>query len=205
MHDSDGGVSRHSRLLPLQIKSIVVTLGAVALFFAGLPLELVALGAAAVVLLDRVKPEKIYREVDWSLLLMFTGLFIVVHAFQVHVVQGWNVKSWTWLLTRPVDVLSLVSLGLSNLVSNVPAVLLLEPVVQSVPLATRESSWLALAMSSTFAGNLTILGSVANLIVVENARRRGIEIRFSEYLKVGVPLTILTTSLGVAWLTLVKY
>ncbi len=136
---------------------------------------------------------------------MFTGLFIVVHAFQVHVVQGWNVESWTWLLTRPVDVLSLVSLGLSNLVSNVPAVLLLEPVVQSVPLATRESSWLALAMSSTFAGNLTILGSVANLIVVENARRRGIEIRFSEYLKVGVPLTILTTSLGVAWLTLVKY
>jgi Na+/H+ antiporter NhaD/arsenite permease-like protein len=90
-------------------------------------------------------------------------------------------------------------------VSNVPAVLLLEPVVQSVPAATRESAWLALAMSSTFAGNLTILGSVANLIVVESARRRGIEIRFREYLKVGVPLTILTTSLGVAWLTLVKY
>jgi Na+/H+ antiporter NhaD/arsenite permease-like protein len=203
--DSDGALSRHSRLLPLQIKSIVVTLGAVVLFFAGLPLELVALGAAAVVLLDRVKPEKIYREVDWSLLVMFTGLFIVVHAFQVHVVNGWNVQSWTWLLSRPVDVLSLVSLGLSNLVSNVPAVLLLEPVVQSVPAATRESGWLALAMSSTFAGNLTILGSVANLIVVESVRRRGIEIRFREYLKVGVPLTILTTSLGVAWLTFVKY
>ncbi len=171
--DSGGGISRHSRLLTLQIKSIVVTLGAVALFFAGLPLELVALGAAAVALLERVKPERIYREVDWSLLVMFTGLFIVVHAFQVHVVEGWNVKSWTWLLTRPVDVLSLVSLGLSNLVSNVPAVLLLEPVVQSVPAATRESAWLALAMSSTFAGNLTILGSVANLIVVESARRRG--------------------------------
>ncbi len=203
--DSGGRISRHSRLLTLQIKSIVVTLGAVVLFFAGLPLELVALGAAAVVLLERIKPEKMYREVDWSLLVMFTGLFIVVHAFQVHVVEGWNVKSWTWLLTRPVDVLSLVTLGLSNLVSNVPAVLLLEPVVQSVPAATRESAWLALAMSSTFAGNLTILGSVANLIVVESARRRGIEIRFREYLKVGVPLTILTTSLGVAWLTLVKY
>jgi Na+/H+ antiporter NhaD/arsenite permease-like protein len=203
--ESGGRISRHSRLLTLQIKSIVVTLGAVVLFFAGLPLELVALGAAAVVLLERIKPEKMYREVDWSLLVMFTGLFIVVHAFQVHVVEGWNVKSWTWLLTRPVDVLSLVTLGLSNLVSNVPAVLLLEPVVQSVPAATRESAWLALAMSSTFAGNLTILGSVANLIVVESARRRGIEIRFREYLKVGVPLTILTTSLGVAWLTLVKY
>jgi Na+/H+ antiporter NhaD/arsenite permease-like protein len=203
--DSGGGISGHSRLLRLQIKSIVVTLGAVVLFFAGLPLELVALGAAAVVLLERIKPEKMYREVDWSLLVMFTGLFIVVHAFQVHVVEGWNVKSWTWLLTRPVDVRSLVTLGLSNLVSNVPAVLLLEPVVQSVPAATRESAWLALAMSSTFAGNLTILGSVANLIVVESARRHGVEIRFREYLKVGVPLTILTTSLGVAWLTFVKY
>ena len=102
---------RHSRLLFLQIKSVVITLAAVSLFFAGFPLELVALGAAAVVLLDRIKPEKIYREVDWSLLVMFTGLFIVVHAFQVHVVERWNVKSWTWLLDRPVDVLSLVSLG----------------------------------------------------------------------------------------------
>jgi Na+/H+ antiporter NhaD/arsenite permease-like protein len=136
---------------------------------------------------------------------MFTGLFIVVHAFQVHVVEGWNVQSWTWLLDRPVDVLSLVSVGLSNLVSNVPAVLLLEPVVQAMPAATKESGWLALAMSSTFAGNLTILGSVANLIVVESARRRGVEIRFREYLKVGVPLTLLTTGLGVAWLALVRY
>jgi Na+/H+ antiporter NhaD/arsenite permease-like protein len=196
---------RHSHLLFLQIKSVVVTLAAVILFFVGFPLELVALGAAAVVLLDRIKPEKIYREVDWSLLVMFTGLFIVVHAFQVHVVERWNVESWTWLLNRPVDVLSLVSLGLSNLVSNVPAVLLLEPVVQAMPNATKESGWLALAMSSTFAGNLTILGSVANLIVVESARRRGVEIRFREYLKVGVPLTLLTTGLGVAWLALVRY
>jgi Na+/H+ antiporter NhaD/arsenite permease-like protein len=196
---------RHSRLLFLQIKSVVVTLAAVILFFAGFPLELVSLGAAAVVLLDRIKPEKIYREVDWSLLVMFTGLFIVVHAFQVHVVEGWNVETWSWLLDRPVGVLSLASLGLSNLVSNVPAVLLLEPVVQAMSAATKESGWLALAMSSTFAGNLTILGSVANLIVVESARRRGVEIGFREYLKVGVPLTLMTTGLGVAWLALVRY
>jgi Na+/H+ antiporter NhaD/arsenite permease-like protein len=189
----------------LQVKSVVVTLAAVILFFAGLPLELVALAAAALVLLDRIKPEKIYREVDWSLLVMFTGLFIVVHAFQVHVVVGWNVESWSWLLDHPAELLSLVSLGLSNLVSNVPAVLLLEPVVQVAPAATKESAWLALAMSSTFAGNLTILGSIANLIVVEGARRGGVEIGFREYLKVGVPLTLLTTGLGVAWLALVPY
>lgn len=189
----------------LQRKSVVVTLAAVVLFFTGLPLELVALGAAAVLLLGRTKPEKVYREIDWSLLVMFTGLFIVVHAFQAHVVARWGIDGWGWLLQRPVDLLSLVSAGLSNLVSNVPAVLLMEPVLKAMPEASRETAWLALAMSSTFAGNLTILGSVANLIVVENASREGVTVSFWEYCKVGVPLTILTLALGIAWLQFVHY
>ena len=79
-----------------------MTVTAVALFFTGLPLELIALGAAAVLLLDRIKPAKLYRQVDWSLMVMFTGLFIVVHAFQVHVVSRWGIESWQWLLSRPV-------------------------------------------------------------------------------------------------------
>ncbi len=103
------------------------------------------------------------------------------------------------------DLLSLVSAALSNLVSNVPAVLLLEPVVQAMPAASRETAWLALAMSSTFAGNLTVLGSVANLIVVEKAQREGVAVSFMEYCKVGVPLTLLTLALGVAWLMFVPY
>jgi Na+/H+ antiporter NhaD/arsenite permease-like protein len=189
----------------LQYKSVAIALTAVVLFFTGLPLELVALGAAAVLLLGRTKPEKVYRQIDWSLLVMFTGLFIVVHAFQVHVVAHWGIDGWGWLLHRPVDLMSLVSAGLSNLVSNVPAVLLMEPVVQAVPEASRETAWLALAMSSTFAGNLTILGSVANLIVVENASREGATVSFWEYCKVGVPLTILTLILGIAWLQFVRY
>jgi Na+/H+ antiporter NhaD/arsenite permease-like protein len=183
----------------------LVTLATVVLFFTGLPLELVALGAAAIVLLDRIKPQKIYRQVDWSLLTMFTGLFIVVHAFQVHVVAGWGIEGWTWLLNRPVTLLSLASAALSNLVSNVPAVLLLEPVAQAVPAAARETAWLALAMSSTFAGNLTVLGSVANLIVVETAGRDGVTISFWEYCKVGIPLTVVTLLLGIAWLQFVHY
>src|SRR5205085_9609477 len=117
----------------------------------------------------------------------------------------WGIAGWSWLLERPIDLLSLVSAGLSNLVSNVPAVLLLEPVLQAVPQANRETAWLALAMSSTFAGNLTVLGSVANLIVVENASRDGVPISFWEYCKVGVPLTVLTLALGVAWLQYVPY
>ena len=196
---------RHKAHTRLQVKTVVVTLVTVVLFFTGLPLELVALGAAAVVLLDRINPAKVYRQVDWSLLVMFTGLFIVVHAFQVHVVSGWGIEGWKWLLNRPIELLSLVSAALSNLVSNVPSVLLLEPVAQAVPTATRETAWLALAMSSTFAGNLTVLGSVANLIVVESARRDGVTISFWEYCKVGVPLTIITLIVGIAWLEFVRY
>ena len=156
-------------------------------------------------LLGRTKPERLYKEIDWGLLMMFTGLFIVVHAFQVHVVANWGIDGWTWLLRRPVDLLSLVSAGLSNLVSNVPAVLLMEPVLKAVPEASRETAWLALAMSSTFAGNLTVLGSVANLIVVESAAREGVRVSFWEYCKVGVPITLLTLALGIAWLQFVHY
>lgn len=196
------GVANHRWL---RRKSVAVTLTAVILFFTGLPLELIALGAAAVLLLGRTRPEKVYREVDWSLLMMFTGLFIVVHAFQIHIVSHWGIDGFHILLQRPVDLLSLVSAGLSNLVSNVPAVLLMEPVLQAVPKAGRETAWLALAMSSTFAGNLTVLGSVANLIVVENARREGVTVSFWEYFKVGLPLTILTLGLGIAWLQFIHY
>ncbi len=103
------------------------------------------------------------------------------------------------------DLLSLISAGLSNLVSNVPAVLLIEPVLQAMPQPNRETAWLALAMSSTLAGNLTVLGSVANLIVVENARRDGVTVSFREYCKVGLPLTILTLGLGIAWLQFIHY
>jgi Na+/H+ antiporter NhaD/arsenite permease-like protein len=186
-------------------KSMAVTLATVVLFFSGLPLELIALGAAAVLLIGRVKPEKVYRQIDWGLLVMFTGLFIVVHAFQVHVVSRWGIDHWDGLLAHPVGSLSLLSAALSNLVSNVPAVLLLEPIVQAIPTANRETAWLVLAMSSTLAGNLTVLGSVANLIVVENANRQGVEISFWEYCKVGVPLTLLTLVVGIGWLAYVRY
>ncbi len=177
----------------------------VALFFTGLPIAIIAVGAAAVLMIGRVKPARVYKQVDWSLLLMFIGLFIVIHAFQNHVVSRWGVERWHFLMNHPVDLLSITSAALSNLVSNVPAVLLFEPVLRAMPQASQQTAWLALAMSSTFAGNLTILGSVANLIVVENARREGIEISFREYCKAGIPVTVLTLALGIAWLKWVHY
>ena len=89
---------------------------------------------------------------------------------------------------------------MSQLVSNVPAVMLFVPTLQAVPPSTSHDLWLALAAFSTLAGNLTIIGSVANVIVFETARREGVEVSFFEYLRVGLPLTILT--LLVAWIWL---
>ncbi|MEJ7638035.1 MAG: SLC13 family permease [Singulisphaera sp.] len=169
-----------------------MTLVTVGLFFAGQPIALVALAAAGVLMLDRVRPEKVYASVDWPLLVMFAGLFVVVHAFEVNVVRTWGIERFSASGNSPVVPVSLLSLVLSNLVSNVPAVLLFKPLMAVIP--DREQAWLALSMSSTLAGNLTVLGSVANLIVVENARRAGTDLGFLEYLKVGVPLTILRPS-----------
>jgi len=189
----------------LMLKSVGVTIVTVGLFFAGYPIALVALAAAGVLLLDRVRPEKVYESIDWPLLVMFAGLFVVVHAFEATVVRTWGIERWHALLDSPVVAVSGLSVVLSNLVSNVPAVLLFKPLMAAMSAAHREQAWLALAMSSTLAGNLTVLGSVANLIVVESARRSGTKLGFVEYLKVGVPLTVLTTLVGVAWLALTHY
>ena len=96
--------------------------------------------------------------------------------------------------------LSIVSAVLSNLVSNVPAVMLFTRLVPQLP--HPDTAWLTLAMSSTLAGNLTILGSIANLIVVEGAARHGVKISFTDYLRVGVPVTVLTLAFGIIWLGL---
>lgn len=90
---------------------------------------------------------------------------------------------------------------MSNLVSNVPAVLLFRPVVEMA--ADPQITWLTLAMATTFAGNLTLLGSVANLIVAETARRHGVHLGFVEYLRAGVLITLGTLGIGIAWLAFI--
>jgi Na+/H+ antiporter NhaD/arsenite permease-like protein len=188
----------------LLVLSVVVAAATIALFFAGMNTALAAfLGAATILTIGRIRPERIYHAIDWPLLIMFAGLFVVVRSFEINVVKPWGLDSWTPLRKSPVLLLSGLSVLFSNLVSNVPAVLLFKPVIEALP--NKEPSWLALAMSSTLAGNLTVLGSVANLIVVENARKLGIRVGFLEYLKVGVPLTILTVAAGILWLTATRY
>ncbi len=199
------GRAIHRTQRSLLIKSLVVTVGAVVLFFAGAHMAIVALAAASLLLLDRLNPKKIYQQVDWNLLVMFAGLFVVVHAFEIHILHTIPSANWQVLIDSPIIVLSLFSALLSNIVSNVPAVLLFKPIITTMAPEVRETAWLALAMSSTLAGNLTVLGSVANLIVVEGARREGVLVTFGAYARVGVPVTVLTMLIGIAWLRFVPY
>jgi len=180
----------------LLARSLIATAALIALFFMGAPPAKVAIVVGALLLITRrVKPERVYAEIDWALLLMFAGLFIVVAGFETAVLTPQHTRAIAGLgLGRPA-VLSLVAAVLSNLVSNVPAVLVLKPFIAALP--APQHAWLVLAMASTFAGNFAIVGSVANLIVVERARRHGIEIDFWSYARIGAPLAIVTIALGV--------
>jgi len=182
----------------LMWKAIVVALAMIVMFFVGWPVPKVAVVAGAVLLITRrVDPEMVYRGIDWSLLAMFAGLFIVVAGAERTSLQtGLSALAQSFHFGN-VFSLSAFTAVLSNLVSNVPAVLIFRPFVAH--LANPNRVWLTLAMSSTLAGNLTILGSVANLIVIEQARAR-VRIGFWQYFRVGAPLAIVTIAVGAAWI-----
>ncbi|MBF0162248.1 MAG: anion transporter [Magnetococcales bacterium] len=185
--------------LPLLKKSLLATLLLIGLLLAAMPVSLAALTAASLLLISRRRsPEQIFQMVDWTLLLFFAALFVVTKGVET---SGFSARLLA-LLTADSSVtlpsLTVVSVLLSNLVSNVPAVLLLRPLVTELPWA--ETAWLTLAMATTLAGNLTLLGSVANLIVAESARRHGVILSFAEYLRAGIPITLATLAWGVYWL-----
>jgi Na+/H+ antiporter NhaD/arsenite permease-like protein len=184
---------------PLAIKTVLVVVAIIALFFLGEPVAKVAIvGGAFLLLTRRVKPEKIYREIDWPLLVMFVGLFIVVGGLEKTVIRP-NLQVIAGSLHFDRDaVLGAVTAVLSNLVSNVPAVLVLKPFIPNLPDA--KHAWLVVAMAATLAGNFTLVGSVANLIVAERAKARGVQIDFWSYFKIGAPLTLITIVAGLLWL-----
>lgn len=183
----------------LVAKSVLVTLVMMAFFFAGHPVAKVAIvGGALLLLTRRVKAEKIYREIDWPLLLMFVGLFIVVTGMEATVLTPDAIAAVSRLDLGSAPVLATLTAALSNVVSNVPAVLVLKPFVEAA--YDPQRSWLVVAMASTLAGNLTLVGSVANLIVAERARAQGVAIGFWTYSMIGAPLTLLTIAFGAWWL-----
>jgi Na+/H+ antiporter NhaD/arsenite permease-like protein len=182
---------------------VVVTLGVLAGFLAGYPPPLVAAAGGALLLVRRTRqPKEVYGDVDWSILMLFVGLFLILGGAEQAGVTRELLGLAERLNLHNGFILTAVVTLLSNLVSNVPAVMLLKGLVPQFP--DPHTTWLMLAMSSTLAGNLTITGSVANIIVVEKARTEH-HIGFFEYMKIGVPVTVVTLALGLMWLKYVHH
>jgi Na+/H+ antiporter NhaD/arsenite permease-like protein len=185
---------------PQLIKAVLVTLGVIVAFFAGVPVAMAAfLGGALLLVTRAIKAHKVYQEIDGSLLLMFAGLFVVVAAAEKILLTPEVIASVQAFHFANVYVLTANTAVLSNIISNVPAVLALKPFV--LGLADQHRVWLVIAMSATLAGNLTLVGSVANLIVAERARAAGIHISFWAYCRAGIPIAIATLMIGAWWLS----
>ncbi len=184
---------------PLLAKSLAVCAAVLLAFSLGYPYPLVAAaGAVALLLVGGVRTEQVLEGVDWTLLLFFAGLFIVMRGVEISGLAEAGISRIGDLSALSpagrIAGLSAVSAVLSNVVSNVPAVILLKPLVQALGDSTW--AWLALAMSSTLAGNFTLIGSVANLIVAQQAKRSA-DIGFMEYFRVGALITLITIGIGI--------
>jgi Na+/H+ antiporter NhaD/arsenite permease-like protein len=187
-------------LANLRKPAIVVVLVLIGFLGGVPPAMMAAIGAALMLITRTLNPRLVYDEVDWGLLVFFVGLFLIVggaeNAGLTHylfaVADRFNLQNSA--------ILTIVAAVLSNIVSNVPAVMVLKSLVPSFH--DPRAGWLVLAMASTLAGNLTITGSVANLIVVERAKQ-DVHIGFWDYSRIGIPVTLLTLAVGWAWLSFV--
>jgi Na+/H+ antiporter NhaD/arsenite permease-like protein len=188
----------HAALLKAGIVAALVLAG----FLAGFSPPLVASVGAAVLLITRTRdPHLVYEEVDWGLLVFFVGLFLIVGGAENAGLTKHLLGFGERFNLQHLGVFTLVTAILSNLVSNVPAVMLLKSLVTQF--ADTHSAWLILAMASTLAGNLTITGSVANIIVVERAQKTAV-ITFLDYFRIGLPVTLLTLLFGWLWLSWIR-
>lgn len=175
-------------------RSIIIFILVILAFFLGkflnISIPLIALvGAALILLMGEAKPSKIIKEVDWVLLLFFSSLFIVVAAIEkVGILNPLLNINLSENIQGIIGIHSL-SLILSQIVSNVPFTVLMLPIMKSI---NSETLWLALASASTLAGNATIIGAMANLIVIESAEKEGVKIRFWQFFKIGIVVTLIT-------------
>ncbi len=180
-------------------KGLIAILILTALFFTSIPREFSAIGVAGVLLCSRkMKTRDIMGLVDWHLITLFCALFIIIHG----VSQGDYLNIlMNQLSTMGIDLHNLseltgISALLSNLFSNVPATMLLIGFLNPL----EHAQWYTLAVSSTFAGNLFLLGSIANLIVVEQAANCDVKISFRQHAAVGIPVTITSLLILLCWL-----
>lgn len=183
------------------LKPLLASLLLLGLFSTPMPRELAALLIAVLVMVSRRVDSRDYvHRVDWNLLLLFAGLFVVTGAaLDLPEVAG-AAASLAELGLLPQGVLSLAAASLlaSNLIGNVPFVVLLLGVMPSAP----EPLLLGLAVMSTLAGNLLLIGSVVNLIVADGARRQGVALGFVDFARSGFPVTLLSMTAAGLWLGL---
>ncbi len=180
-------------------KGIFAVLILITLFFSSIPREFSAIGIAGVLLCSRkMKTRDIMGLVDWHLITLFCALFVIIHGLSQsdypNIVM--NRLSNMGMDLHNLPVLSGVSVILSNLFSNVPAAMLLVRFLDPFDPA----QWYTLAASSTFAGNLFLLGSIANLIVVEQASNFNVKITFYQHARVGIPVTLASFIILLVWL-----
>jgi Na+/H+ antiporter NhaD/arsenite permease-like protein len=184
------------------IKGLAILAVVIGLFFSPLPKEIIALAAAGIHLAStKFRTDDLLRLVEWPILVLFMGLFVVTGAFQA---TGCGDQAMHWLaqggfnLNAPVN-LALATAALSNLISNSPAVLLL---LQVADLSQPAAAYI-LALANSFGGSLIILGSVSNIIVVQQARAMGIKISFRDFARLGIPVTLAALAGLLAWIALV--
>ncbi len=181
----------------LRKPAIVIALVLVG-FVGGVPPAMMAAVGAAIMLITRTRnPRLVYDEVDWGLLVFFIGLFLIVGGAENAGLTRYLFEIAKRFNLQNVGIFTATAAVLSNIVSNVPAVMVLKTLVPGF--SDPHTGWLVLAMASTLAGNLTITGSVANLIVVERAHDE-VHIGFWDYSRVGIPVTLVTLAVGWAWL-----
>lgn len=181
------------------LKGLVILAIAVALFFTSLPRSVVMISAGGILLLSRkIYSDQLLARVDYSVLTLFTGLFVVVGAIKT---THYPDQVLAWIGAKGFDLhnpylLSLVTGGLSNLMSNAAAVMLL---TKTLTLSDTTTGYV-LALSNSFAGNTIIIGSIANLIVVEQAANRQTKIGFLTFARYGVPVTLVSFMVLWVWI-----
>jgi len=185
------------------IKGLVILGLVIAFFFTSIPKEIIALTAAGIHLASpKFRTEDLLGLVDWSILLLFMGLFVVTGALQA---TGYGEQAVQWLahvglnLQSPL-ILTVVTAVLSNLINNSAAAVLLVKLVD----VTHPSTAYVLALANSFGGSLIIVGSVSNIIVVEQARELGISISFRDFARLGVPVTLAALAGLIGWAALMN-
>lgn len=180
------------------MKGLFVMMVMIGLFFTNVPREITILGVASVLLMSRKLASRNFLGfVDWSLLILFIALFILIEGIQI---TGGLDAAYFWLgdvgfdLYNPA-IFSLISVALSNAVSNVPAVMLLMTKMPEGQMAM----YYLLSLMSTFAGNLILVGSIANLIVAEQANRDGIAFTFRQHFEWTAPIAVFSIVLAFGW------